>query len=78
MYDSLKTCLVCLTSYFMKNFRRNIIVRIDEKDSLNSGRIRKKKTAKSNFFFITLFDVSCSVQRTGQEDRELFLSFVDR
>ena len=42
----------------MKNSRRNIIVRTDKNDSLNSERKRQKKTECQNkLFCITLFDV---------------------
>ena len=52
----LKTCLVYLTSYFMKNFRRKIIVRTDKNDSLTSERKRQKKTqCQMQLFFYNAF-----------------------
>ena len=50
----LKIRLVYLTSYFMKKFSRNIIVRTNKNDSSNPERKRQKKqSANINFFYNT-------------------------
>ena len=51
----LKTRLVYLTSYFMKNFRRNIIVRTDKNDSSNPERKRQKKQSAKIIIFYNAF-----------------------
>ena len=48
----LKIRLVHLAGYFMKNFRRNIMVRTDKNDNSNPERNRQKnQSAKINFFY---------------------------